>query len=143
MSIGMSFRALIVLAAAMLAACSSSYVLVGTARPRISPDQVKLYLHPPAKYEEIALLDSASGWWAFTAQGKSDTVIARLKKEAAKLGANGILLEGVGDQQSGTVNGGGMGSLGRGIIGGGGSATRYRKSGNGLAIYVDPGVASN
>jgi hypothetical protein len=34
---------------------------------------------------------------AFTDQQKMDRVIERLKEEAAGLGANGILLEGVGD----------------------------------------------
>jgi hypothetical protein len=45
---------------AQLAGCVSSHVLVGTPRPPISPEQVKVYLHPPAKYEEIALLDTSS-----------------------------------------------------------------------------------
>jgi hypothetical protein len=40
-----------------------------------------------------------------TAQGKADKVIERMKDEAAKLGANGILLQGFGDQQTGTVGG--------------------------------------
>jgi hypothetical protein len=44
-----------------LGACVSSHVIVGKVRPPISPDQVQIYLHPPAtKYEEIAVLDSSS-----------------------------------------------------------------------------------
>jgi hypothetical protein len=35
---------------------------------------------------------------SFRVQGKTNVVMDRLKTEAAKLGANGILLQGVGDQ---------------------------------------------
>src|SRR5581483_11364981 len=66
--------------------CASSHVLVGTPRAPISPDQVKLYLHPPTKYEEIAVLEASSkSSWAVTDQGKTNKVIERLKAEAAKL----------------------------------------------------------
>ena len=85
-------------------ACASSHVLVGTPRPPIAPDQVKLYLHPPAKYEEIALLDASSERsFAITDQGKMNKVIERLKAEAAKLGANGILLQGTGTETTSSV----------------------------------------
>jgi hypothetical protein len=81
-----------ILTLAFLTGCASSHVIVGKVRPPISPDQVQIYLHPPAgKYEEIALLDSSSrNSFSFTAQGKTNAVIIRLKAEAAKLGANGI-----------------------------------------------------
>jgi len=129
----------------LLVGCAaSSHVLVGTARPPISPDQVKIYLHPPAKYEEIAIIDSSSrgGSPAFTDQQKMNKAIARLKDEAAKLGANGILLEGAGDQQSGAVGTGvgtatstGHSAVGTGV---GISAGIFIKSANGVAIYVPP-----
>jgi hypothetical protein len=90
---------------AVLSGCATSYAMAGEARPPISPDQVQIYLHPPAnKYSEIALLDTSSkGSFAMTAQAKTNMVMDRLKAEAAKLGANGILLEGVGDQAGGSV----------------------------------------
>ena len=128
----------------VLAGCAaSSHVLVGIARPPISPDQVKLYLHPPAKYEEIAVIDASSrGSPAFTDQQKMDKAIARLRDEAAKLGANGILLEGAGDQQAGVVGTGvgtasatGHSAVGTGV---GISAGVFIKSANGMAIYVPP-----
>jgi hypothetical protein len=77
-----------------------------------------------------------------TAARKMDVVIERLKKEAAKVGANGILLYGVGDQAGGSV--------GAGIstetnsphspygLGFGASAFFFDKSGDGVAIYVEP-----
>jgi len=88
-----------------IAGCVTSHVMVGRARPPISPDQVQIYLHPPAgKYEEIALLDTSSrNSFSITAQGKTNAVMQRLKAEAGSLGENGILLNGVGDQAAGSV----------------------------------------
>jgi hypothetical protein len=133
-----SIAALIALAA--LSGCATSHVMVGQARPPISPDQVQIYLHPPAnKYSEIALLDTSSkGSFAITAQGKTNVVMDRLKAEAAKLGANGILLEGVGDQAGGSVGTGYATGSGHSAFGFGSAATVYHKKGGGLAIYVEP-----
>ena len=128
---------------AVLTGCVSSHVLVGTVRPPISPDQVKIYIHPPAKYEEIAILESSSkGSFAITAQGKTNKVVERLKEEAAKLGANGILLQGIGDQQVGAVGTGFASGTASGSsafgVGFGSSTAVYQKTGNGMAIYVEP-----
>jgi hypothetical protein len=131
-----------VLAATLLAACASSHVMIGKARPPISPDQVQVYTHPPTvPYEEIARLQTSSqGSFSFTAQGKTDAVIKRLKEEAAKLGANGVLLEGIGDEASGSVGtGGGSTSYSRGSSVGGGVGIGVgltKKVGGGTAIYV-------
>jgi hypothetical protein len=133
------------LIAAALAGCASSQVaVVGQARPALSPDQVQIYLQPPeSRYEQIANLSASSGSsFALSGAGKIDKVVERLKKEAAKLGANGILLHGVGDQS--------VGSVGAGIstetnsphspygLGFGASAFFFQKSGEGVAIYVEP-----
>jgi hypothetical protein len=129
---------------ATLTGCVTSHVIVGKVRPPISPDLVQIYLHPPAgKYEKIALLDSSSrNSFSFSAQGKTNAVITRLKGEAAKLGANGILLSGVSDQAVGSVGSGfgtaaasGNSATGFGF---GSSGTVFVKSGSGLAIYVKP-----
>ena len=95
------------------------------------------------KYEEIALLDTSSkGSFSITAQGKTNAVIDRLKAEAAKLGANGILLSGVGDQAAGSVGSGFGTAIATGHsafgVGFGSSATVFQKKGDGLAIYVEP-----
>jgi hypothetical protein len=119
-------------------ACATSHVMVGKARPPISPDQVQIYTRPPAAhYEEIAQLDtSSSGSFSFTAQGKTDAVITRLKAEAAKLGANGVLLQGIGDQPSGSVGGGGGGGSYSGGGGVGLNLETTKKVGGGTAIFV-------
>jgi hypothetical protein len=137
-----SRRLLVTLAAASLASCTTSHVMLGQARPPISPDSVRIYSRPPdAQYEEIARLNTSSqGSFSFTAQGKTDAVIARLRKEAASLGANGVLLEGIGDRYSGSVGtGGGSTSYSRGSSVGGGIGLNFgmtQKIAGGIAIYV-------
>jgi len=91
-----SFTLLVFVAAfvLLLTGCASSAVLIGKARPAISPEQVKLYLRPPKKFEEIALLESSSqNSWAITSQGRMDTVIQRLKEEAASSGPMAFLFK--------------------------------------------------
>jgi hypothetical protein len=132
---------LVAAAAALLAACtSSSHVLVGNARAPISPDQVKIYFEPPPKYEQIATLDASSGSMFGSDQSKTDEAIAKLKAEAAKVGANGILLQGVEKHQSGSIglgvggsSYGGNSATGAGV---GGSGGLYNKNAKGLAIFV-------
>jgi len=68
--------------------------------------------------------------------------MARLKNEAAKLGANGVLLQTVQDQQSGSIGlGGGSSSYGGNSatgVGVGGSFGITNKAVSGIAIYVPP-----
>ena len=93
----MSFRTVaIVLAAALVAGCAgSSKVMLGQARAPIDPAQVQIYRTPPAGSQEIAQLESKSAV-GFGTQGQTDAAVARLKREAAALGANGVVLLGVG-----------------------------------------------
>ncbi len=129
-------------AAFWLTGCATSHVMIGKARPPISPDSVQVYTQPPnVPYEEIARIETSSqGAFAFGAQAKTDAVIHRLRVEAAKLGANGVVLEGMGDQPSGSVGtGGGTTSYSGHSAFGGGIGINLgmtRKVGGGLAIYV-------
>ena len=96
------------------------------------------------KIEEIAILN-ASSKSVFNAGGQrtTDKVIERLKVEAAGLGANGVLLEGFDQTQTGSI-GSGVGSdsysshssVGVGV---GGSVGIYKTTGKGRAIFVPPG----
>jgi len=128
----------------LLAACStSSHVLVGTPHPPISPDSVRVYTQPPPYFEQIATLNASSqGALAVTSQQNMDKAIQRLKAEAAKLGANGILLGEVRDEQTGSigtgVGSGSYGPSGGSSVGVGGSFGITNKAVNGLAIYVPP-----
>jgi len=138
-----NFSCLLILATYFeLAACApSTHVLVGQARPPISPDQVKIYSHPPTYYQEIAVLDASSKSVFGTGGQKTiDKVIERLKIEAAKLGANGVILEGFSEAETGSIGTGvgsssysGNSSVGVGV---GGALGIYKKTGHGEAIYV-------
>ncbi len=87
-------RGLLVFAAvSALTACASSSILLGTARPPIDPSGVKIYLRPPAKFEEVALLDASSkSSWAISDQGKMDVVVRRLIVMLQTVGDTGGLL---------------------------------------------------
>jgi hypothetical protein len=126
-------------AVVLLCACASSAVVFGKARPPIAPEAVKLYVDAPKKYEKVAILEASSkASFAFSSQGKMDVVIARLKEEAAKLGANGILMQGTGEQFGGSVSqaaiypGAGGSAFGMGL-----GVPIMHKAGNGLAIFVE------
>jgi uncharacterized protein YbjQ (UPF0145 family) len=131
-----------------LAACASdSIVMTGTARPPIAPSEVRIYSRPPPAFEEVAILN-ASKSSAFTTGGQKtvDKVIAGLKEQAAKLGANGVILEGFSDSQTGSVGSGvGSDTVSRNSavgVGVGGSLGIYKKTGHGVAIFVPAGSAS-
>jgi hypothetical protein len=129
--------------AAAVVGCASSHVLVGTARPPISPDQVRLYTQLPAQYEEIAIVQASSqGSFVFGDQRKTNKVIQRLRGEAAKLGANGLVLQEIGIQYAGSV-GTGFGSATESRNSAFGSSVGIStgltaRSGKGTAIYVPP-----
>jgi hypothetical protein len=140
-----NFKAVpLILAALWITACTTSHVMIGKARPPISPERVQIYTRPPnAHYEEIARLQTSSGGsFSFSAQRKTDAVIQRLKAEAAKLGANGVLLEGIGERTSGSIGtGGGSESYSGSSSFGGGVGVNFgltQKVGGGVAIYVEP-----
>ena len=126
----------------LAAGCStSSSVVVGKTRPAISPEMVKVYNTPPAEYEEVAIVDANSKQsMEFSEQGKMDAAIARLKEEAAKVGANGILINTIGDKVGGGISlGFGTGSYSGGSggsVGVGTSSNTTYKVISAVAIYV-------
>ncbi len=132
---------------ALASACApSSHVLVGVARAPISPAEVKIYSHAPAQFEEVAILNASSkSVFAPGGQAAIDKVIARLKEQAAKLGANGVILEGFSDRETGSLGTGvGSSSYSRNSsvgLGVGGSLGIFSKTGEGRAIYVPPAAA--
>ena len=90
----------------LLCSCAitdETHLVVGNIRPAISPDEVKLYVTPPEKYEVIALV-SADAKHAFMSQQRLlDIAIKNLRIEAAKVGANGILLDNAGSLDTNSV----------------------------------------
>ena len=132
--------------AALLSCASGSSVITGETRDPISPDEVRIYLEPPERFEVIGLLEVTSNV-NFSRQKAQDRAMQRLKEQAAKVGANGVLLHntqvqvhggggasgfGMGTGSSGNVSYGGM------FIIGSGSGSSDRISAQGRAIYVPP-----
>jgi len=76
----------------IISCASGSVIITGQIRPPIEVALVKLYLEKPEKYEIIGLVtaSSDSGW---TDQDSINIAVEELKKQAAKIGANGILLD--------------------------------------------------
>lgn len=130
-------------AAVLLAACASSHVLTGTPRPPIDPAQVRIYYGPPpGGYEEIARLDVRSGAFTYGAQNKSNAVIRNLREEAARLGANGVLLQGTGQgsDNSAVSVGGGVGRFGgrsASSVGVGVNISPTQTYASGIAVWVE------
>jgi hypothetical protein len=129
-------------AAVWLAACVSSHQLIGTAREPIPADQVRLYTEaPPRPYERIAVVSASSRRsWSFTFEGKAEVVVQRLKEEAGRLGANGVLLEGITDEAGAAIGAdvgtGYEGPRGSVDVGVGASTLLLRRRGRGIAIYL-------
>lgn len=128
---------LIALFVLALGGCASTHhVMLGQPRPAIDAAQVKVYQVPPKRYEEIARLDAKSGV-GFGTQGQINAAIDRLSREAAKLGANGVILLGVDQTGSPVSLGVGAGRFGRhsGASVGMGIPTAQQRA-EGIAIYV-------
>ena len=84
------------------AVTNETSLVVGKTRAPTTADQVKLYTKPPAKYEEIAIISADAVHAFMSKQELMNTSIANLKQGAAKVGANGVLLDGVGDFYAGS-----------------------------------------
>jgi hypothetical protein len=127
------------------AACiTSQHVLVGKVRAPVLADHVRLYLEPPADpYVNIAIVVASSKYsFAITGEGKAEAVVRRLKAEAAKLGANGILLQDIADEPVGSIGTGVgtefLGARGTVDLGFGAAGLLSEKFGRGVAIYLGP-----
>jgi hypothetical protein len=126
------------------AACVTSHVLVGEPHAALLPSQVQLYTEAPAHaLQKIAVVNTSSKFsLALTSRGKTEVVIRRLTKDAAKLGANGIWLQGIDDGDDvrvdtavGTEFDSAHGSINLGFVGAGLFNTEY---GRAIAIYIEP-----
>ena len=136
-------RSLILLLCVLaLAGCATSHMLTGTPRAPIDPAQVRIYHGPPpGGYEEIAVLQPRSGALTYGQQNKIDSVMRKLREEAASLGANGVLLEGTADGYGGGgvsvgAGGGRIGGRGYGGVGVGVNITPTQVHASGIAIHV-------
>ena len=134
----MNIRCAALLGLALLTAgcASTSKVMLGQARAPVDPATVQIYSTPPAGSQEIAQLESASAV-GFGTQGQTDAAVMRLKREAAALGANGVILMGVGSSGSPVGMSVGAGSYGSHVGGGVGiGIPTTQKRAAGVAIWV-------
>jgi len=116
--------------ALVLGGCAStSRVMLGPTYPPTSPEQVHVYYQPPARYREIALLETQSGSFTYGEQNKMNSVLTKLRAEAAKLGANGVLFQG-------SENGYGGSGVGVGV--GGGHFGGHSHFGGGVGVDISP-----
>ncbi len=130
-----------VLLALTLGACAITHetsVVVGKTRPPITSDQVKLYTTPPAKYDEIAIISADAAHDFMGKQELMNLSIVNLKIEAAKVGANGIILDNVGDFYVGSSGIAVVPAAARGrpVAGVVSANARSGKQASGKAIYV-------
>tara|TARA_B100000700_G_scaffold184971_1_gene203878 strand:- start:44 stop:397 length:354 start_codon:yes stop_codon:yes gene_type:complete len=111
-----------------------SHIIVGEIREPIDPSSVELYLDYPQEYEKIALIDAGSNFafkdpaFLFDWQSKMDKATERLKIEAAKLGANGVLIINTDNKIYQSINSDGEGSIS--------SSSHAEKLVKAIAIYV-------
>ena len=85
----------------ILFSCASGSALVtGSPRSATKPDKVIVYSEPPANYEVIGIV-SATSDAGLTQQGSLNYALEELKKQAAKIGANGIIIENIYSSNNG------------------------------------------
>ena len=102
---------------------------LGAAKQRapVPVDQVVVYRtadQVPGKYEEVALLNASGSSNMTTEKG----MFARMKKEAGKLGANGIIMDSMSEPSAGAKIAGAF--LGVGV----------NRKGRSIAIYYMPSM---
>ena len=134
-----SIAAMLLLVCLATTSCTltrGSSVLVGTKRPAIDPAAVKLYLQAPKRFEQVAIISADARNDFASQQNLTDNAIERLKKEAAAVGANGVLLQGVENFQVGSS---GIATVNPNTpypVITGASNVRLGKESKGIAIYV-------
>ena len=78
-----------------------SHIIIGEIQTPLNYNNVKVYHDYPDTYEKIAIIEASSDLAfkdlsiEFTHQQKTNKALDRLKKEAASLGANGIVLQNI------------------------------------------------
>ncbi|WP_166212752.1 hypothetical protein [Cognatiluteimonas telluris] len=117
------------LALALAGCTTTSRVMLGPTYPALAPGQVHIYYQPPTRYREVALLETQSGSFIYGEQNKMNSVLTKLRAEAAKLGANGVLFQGTENEYRG-------GGVGVGV--GGGTFGGHSHFGVGVGIDINP-----
>ncbi|MEO9214351.1 MAG: hypothetical protein ABI227_01675 [Rhodanobacter sp.] len=89
------------LGAILLAGCATgSAISVGASHAATAPATVRIYSDPPASFEVVGLVKAESGL-GWTDQQSVTYAVEELRKQAATLGANGVLLTAQGTRSIG------------------------------------------
>ncbi len=119
-------------------------IVTGGEREPTSPDEIRIYREAPSEYEELAIVASSAGHDFKSREALLKSAFTRLKKEAAGVGANAILLMEIDERDAPTVTttfgtayasgtAGTATATGQGVaVSRGDTYTRLR----GLAVYV-------
>jgi hypothetical protein len=114
--------------ALIVSGCATgSGVALNAPRAATNPADVRLYTEPPKRYEVIGLVEGTSEGGGFQ-RPSMRRAVEELRVQAAKLGANGVLIDSTGDAQGGMVGGFAGNMMYAGHI--------PRKSASGRAIVV-------
>ena len=115
-----------------LGGCASGTALVtGIKRVSTEYESIKIYHTAPSNYEVIAMVQ-ASSELGFTDQDNLDMALEEIKKQAAKVGANGVILKSIGKKTSGSFGNFFSDGYGGGFFVGG---EDYSQVISGTAIY--------
>jgi hypothetical protein len=90
---------LVLIVTVLFACASGSHIITGKVRAPLHYDSVTLFTNEPASYETIGIVKASSdaGW---SEQDSLNYAVEELKKQAAKLGANGVILLSSGEKIS-------------------------------------------
>ena len=83
-----------------------SHIIIGEKKTPINANKVKIYPDFPDKYEKIAMIEVSSDFalkdmsLEITDQQKTDKALARIKEEAASLGANGVVIQNLSNKNN-------------------------------------------
>lgn len=105
----------------------SSAIVTGNTRSPILVEEVRIYRIAPDHFEEIAIVFSSAGHDFKKNSSLMNSAIQRLKEEAAKLGANGVLLSNIDERDAPSVTT---------------SHGTTTASGNGSTVYASDSSAS-
>ena len=115
-----------------------SHIIIGDIQTPLDYNNVKVYHDYPDAYKTIAIIEASSDLAfkdlsiEFTHQQKTNKALDRLKKEAASLGANGIVLQNISTTIKQHLN---FNESSKGTIS---TSSRYEKQKelNAVAIFV-------
>ena len=115
---------------ACISGCTTgSAVVTGQERSPIDPAAVRLYDDPPADYEVVGIVEAATDVYFLTTDEAQERTFAELRKQAAEIGANGVIEWEVGEiRETSFSNDVNTGQLS--------NTTYHRVTVKGTAIYV-------